>query len=176
MRPRVDDGAVPLTDALVAGCVAPTLATFGWLAVGALGAPRPTWLALAGRGRGGLLQPVLVHGCALTACWIGGALSAEAYTEERYLGDAALPTTLRAGAFASGLLIVATQLRLAASFGVDPLEVLAAPDLAAPSAMDLAKGQAAVEIAVDIFVEASALLFWRLQRAKEPPRRPPASW
>lgn len=73
--PRIDDPFLPLSDALVAQIIAPTM-QIAFLA--SSGAARPSWLQpifskeqLLGNGSGSLLAPTLIHvSCRCTSLWI----------------------------------------------------------------------------------------------------------
>ena len=90
----------------------------------------------------------------------------KAFERENYANDAALSTTLRSGAVASGLLILATQLKLTAILGVYP--VLLTADLEPGSAEDLLLGNTQGELVVDLLAEAGAMTLWRTYRGGLP--------
>ena len=160
--PVIDDRGLPFTDALVAQIVGPALQVF-WLSL--VHAPSPTWLRpifdnALWQTRGSLLAPTLLHGAGLACCWVAGALAAQAYerkaidpTVEGY--GTVIWRLAQAGAFASGLLILATQLDLLTEFGrwVQPGE---------SEAIDLRLLSAAVEVLNDIIFEAGAITSMRL--------------
>jgi hypothetical protein len=113
--------------------------------------------------RGSLLAPTLIHGAGLACCWIAGALAAQAYekraidpTVEGY--GSVISTILKAGAFASGTLILGTQLDLLLEFGryVQPGE---------SEEIDLRLLSATVEVLNDIIFEASTITTMRLSLA-----------
>lgn len=130
--PRIDDRGLPLADALVAQIVAPSFQIL-WLSLAR--APRPSWLApvvSTGQlfpGRGSLFAPTLIHGAGLASCWIAGALAGRAFETEAFdVSDEVCPgegfrygavisRTLQAGAFATGLLIMITQIDLFLEYG-----------------------------------------------------------
>lgn len=121
LSPKIDDRGLPLSDAFAAQIIGPSLQVF-WLV--SVSAPRPTWLnySVFEQFRGALLAPTLIHGAALSCCWLLGALMARAFEE-----DAVDPTIagygtifgriFQAGCFASGCLIFSTQLDLLSEFG-----------------------------------------------------------
>jgi hypothetical protein len=165
ISPVIDDRGLPVTDTLMAQIVAPSLQVF-WISL--VHAPRPTWLfsifqSQLWAAKGSLLAPTLIHGAGLACCWIAGALAAEAYqrkaidpTVEGY--GTVIFTIVKAGAFASGLLIVGTQLDLLLEFGrwVQPGE---SPEI------DLRLLTAIVELLNDIVFEASTIATMRLSLA-----------
>jgi hypothetical protein len=163
--PRIDDRGLPLSDAFVAQIIGPSLQVF-WLT--AVAAPRPTWLVpifdkAFFQFRGAFLVPTLVHGAGLACCWLLGVLVARGYEE-----DAIDPTIdgystvlwriFQAGCFATGCLILSTQIDLLLEYGryVQPGE---SPEI---DARILA---AEVEVLNDIFFEILALLPMRLYLA-----------
>lgn len=162
--PVIDDAGLPITDALMAQIVAPSLQVF-W--IGLVHGPSPTWLRPMVQSelfaRGSLLAPTLIHGAGLACCWIAGALAAQAYekraidpTVEGY--GSVISTILKAGAFASGTLILGTQLDLLLEFGryVQPGE---------SEEIDLRLLSATVEVLNDIIFEASTITTMRLSLA-----------
>eukprot|EP00793_Prasinoderma_coloniale_P007015 PRCOL_00001847-RA len=142
------------------------------LAIGtiALRLPLPMWLtpALGVPALKSLsyLPAIVSHGAQLAICWTAGALACKAFERENYANDAALSTTLRSGAVASGLLILATQLKLTAILGVYP--VLLTADLEPGSAEDLLLGNTQGELVVDLLAEAGAMTLWRTYRGGLP--------
>jgi len=173
LSPKIDDIGLPLADALVAQVVAPSFQIL-WISLAR--APRPTWLSPIFAAdqlfpkRGSLLAPTLVHGAGLASCWIAGALASRNYEKEafdisetdpddgifRY--SVVVSRTLQAGAFATGLLILSTQIDLFAEFGryVQPGE---------SDEIDFRLLTAIVELINDIFFEAVTLIGWRVYRA-----------
>lgn len=163
ISPKIADPFLPLNDALVAQVIAPSL-QIGWLALNH--APSPSWsqpifapsslYAL----KGSLIAPTLIHGAALTTCWLLGALAARAYEKEA--GE--MPTTLirvvQAGAFASGVLIMSTQVDLFWEFG-RWVQLGESPEI------DFRLQVAVVEMVNDIFFEALCLTSWRLFLANQ---------
>ena len=67
---------------------------------------------------------------------------------------------------ATGLLVLATQLKLSAVLGVYP--VLATYELEPGSAEDLLLGNTQGELVVDIIAEAGAMMLWRSYRGGLP--------
>jgi hypothetical protein len=168
-NPVLDDPSLPLTDVLMAQIVAPSLQVF-WIRL--LHSPSPSWLqpvftadTLYGSTRGSLLAPTLIHGAGLSCCWLLGALAAKAYerksfdptTEGGGYGEV-LVSIVKAGAFASGALIFATQLDLLLEYGrwVQPGE---SPEI------DVRLLSAIVELLNDIIFEAIVLTSMRLYLA-----------
>jgi hypothetical protein len=181
LDPVVDDPGLPLTDALVAQVVAPTL-QICWLTINA--APSPTWLAPIGRyfgeapelaPRGSLLAPALIHGAGLAVCWGLGALAARLYEREAFslspseggtrssssLGGFApiLAGLVRAGAFAVGVLVLSTQIDLLLEFGGRYVT------LGESDETDFRLLVAYVEIINDVFWEALVISTWRIAHA-----------
>jgi len=68
--PKIDDVGLIITDALVAGIIAPGIEIF--LTVGS-GSPLPHWVYPSS----GLITSVLVRGATLAACFVAGAFAAE---------------------------------------------------------------------------------------------------
>jgi len=171
LSPTIDDTGLPLSDALVAQIVAPSLQVF-WL--GLNHAPLPTWLQPISPQifptRGSLVAPTLIHGAGLASCWIAGALAGKAYEQDAYDLNApnggygtTVARVLKSGAFATGLLIVSTQLDLLLEFGrnVQPGE---------SEEIDLRLLVAIVEMINDIFFEAVSILLWRLYLTRQSSR------
>lgn len=166
ISPRIDDVGLPLADALVAQIVAPSFQVF-WLAVSR--SPLPTWLqpissSLWGTARGSLVAPTLIHGAGLACCWVAGALAAKAFESDAFnvSGGRGYSTVItriiKAGAFATGMLIFSTQVDLLFEFG-------RYVQLGESEDTDLRILTAAVEVVNDIFFEAVALSSWRIYRA-----------
>ena len=111
VNPKIDDPWLPLNEAGVAQIVAPSFEIF-WTILN--NAPYPSWATTNAvfATRGAFLAPTLIHGAALACCWLAGCLAAKAYEKEAYEGDlgTVIFSTIKAGAFASGLLILSTQL------------------------------------------------------------------
>jgi hypothetical protein len=160
--PVIDDPGLPLADTLVAQIVAPSLQVF-WLSL--VHAPSPTWLRpifdnSLWQARGSLVAPTLIHGAGLAFCWLAGALAAQAYQRNAYDPTVdgygtVLFRIAQAGAFATGLLILGTQIDLFAEFGryVQPGE---------SEEIDLRLLSAVVELINDIIFEASCITSSRL--------------
>lgn len=157
LSPKIDDPGLPLTDALVAQVVAPSLQIF-FLA--SIRAPSPTWLRpifenTLWQARGSLLAPALIHGAGLACCWIAGALASQAY-ENKAIDPTVegwgtvVGTVVKAGAFASGVLILSTQLDLLLEFG-------RWIQLGESQETDRRIITAFFEVASDIFFEATAI-------------------
>lgn len=167
LSPRIDDAGLPITDALLAQIVAPSLQIF-WLS--ANHAPLPTWLApnvgmlYNAPTQGAFLAPALIHGAGQAVCWIAGALAARGFESDAFdvSGGKGYGTVVKrivqAGSFATGLLIVGTQVDLLFEFGryVQPGE---------SEVVDLRLLQAIVELINDVVFEAAVLGSWRLYRA-----------
>jgi hypothetical protein len=150
-------------------------------------APNPTWLqpissyfggAPELAPRGSLLAPTLIHGAGLAVCWILGALAAKSFergaftlkdvggnskisrsvfdTLRRY--DTILIRLVQAGAFASGVLIISTQLDLL-------LEFKGYVQYGESEETDLRLLVATVEVINDIFWEALVISSWRIIHA-----------
>jgi len=173
LSPKIDDPGLPLTDVLVAQIIGPSL-EIAWLSLNH--APSPSWLrpifqtSALYTSRGSLLAPALIHGAALATCWIIGALAAKTYELEAIVPNekngygTILWRVCQAGAFASGLLILATQLDLLSEFG-------RWVQLGESEETDFRLLLAAVELINDIFFEAITLITWRLFLASQS-RRP----
>eukprot|EP00584_Thalassiosira_punctigera_P000966 CAMPEP_0172538544 /NCGR_PEP_ID=MMETSP1067-20121228/9915_1 /TAXON_ID=265564 ORGANISM="Thalassiosira punctigera, Strain Tpunct2005C2" /NCGR_SAMPLE_ID=MMETSP1067 /ASSEMBLY_ACC=CAM_ASM_000444 /LENGTH=319 /DNA_ID=CAMNT_0013324061 /DNA_START=116 /DNA_END=1075 /DNA_ORIENTATION=- len=134
--------------------------------------------------RGSLLAPTLIHGAGLAVCWIAGALAARMYERESFtvkgeigegnslsrrrsaagaldvIGryDTVLLRLFQAGAFASGMLIVSTQLDLLAEFG-------GYVQYGESDETDFRLLVATVEVINDIFWEALVIGSWRIIHA-----------
>jgi hypothetical protein len=182
--PVIDDPALPLSDALVAQVIGPSV-QIAWLSL--QHAPQPTWLKpifdtdLLYTERGSMVAPALIHGAALATCWVVGALAAKAY-ERRSIspllrksrvsneaGDSSWDYTLvraailRGGAFATGLLILATQIDLLFEFG-------RWVQLGESEDTDFRLLVAIVELVNDVFFEAVTIASWRLYLANQAER------
>jgi hypothetical protein len=180
--PIIDDPGLPLTDALLAQIVAPTLEVY-WLLLNK--APSPTWLAPIGRyfgeapelaPRGSLLAPALIHGAGLAVCWGAGALAARMYEKDAFtlsnsnegssndnsiIGEYApiLSKLVQAGAFSIGILIVSTQIDLLLEFHGRFVQ------LGESDEIDFRLLVAVVEVINDVFWEALVLCTWRIVHA-----------
>ena len=125
VSPRVDDPGLPYADSLV--CISGSLFVASLAITGFL--PNPTWLqptsiVPAWRSLPYIL-PALSHGAALAACWMLGAFSSAAFEREAFMGTwrEAVSRTWRGGAFATGILVLSTQIVTAATLtqrGIDP--------------------------------------------------------
>jgi hypothetical protein len=182
--PVIDDPALPLSDALVAQVIGPSVQV-AWLSL--QHAPQPTWLKpifntdLLYTARGSMVAPALIHGAALATCWVVGALAAKAYERQSIspvqrksrvsneAGDSSWDYTLvwaailRGGAFATGLLILATQIDLLLEFG-------RWVQLGESEDTDFRLLVAIVELVNDVFFEAVTITFWRLYLANQAER------
>lgn len=164
VNPRIDDPFMPLTEAGLVQIVAPTLQLF-WLV--SLDSPYPSWAQplydYTFAARGAFLAPTLIHGAALSCCWLLGCLAARAYelpnfrVKDNDYGRI-VSSTIQAGAFASGILILATQFDLYREFGAF-VQAGDSPET------DLRIYRALVEVINDIFFEFIVLLPWRLFRS-----------
>ena len=165
VAPRIDDIGLPIADAMVAQVVAPS---FQILAISLTRTPIPMWLRpgtdVLFPTRGSLLAPTLIHGAGLACCWVLGALAARAFESEAFdvsggrgYGEP-IARTLKAGAFATGMLILATQIDLQNEFG-------GYVQFGYSDATDIRIAQALDDVLKDIFFEASTLFGWRMYRA-----------
>jgi hypothetical protein len=160
--PKIEDPILPLTETGLVQIVAPTLQLF-WLRLNQ--SPFPSWAQplydYTFTPRGALLAPTLIHGAGLACAWLLGCLAAKAYEKEAYQGDilSVIATTLKAGAFACGMLILATQLDLYQEMG-------GYAQVGDSAETDLRIYRALVEVINDVFFEAVTLLTWRLFRSR----------
>ena len=165
VNPVVDDPGLPYADSLVV--VSATLL----LAIVSLstGAPRPSWLvALPGAPEWRALPyvlPAVAHGCQLAICWLLGAFAASAFEKGAYMDgwQEALRRCWRAGAFATGTLILCTQAKTYAVLSAAGLE----PVLGASFEGDVAMINSVNELVVDALTQATALTAFRLYRAAD---------
>lgn len=164
LRPEVADPGLPYADVLVVTCgtlfVASLVLLEGW--------PRPDWLVpiqipgfLGTRGLP-FVPPALAHASQLCACWLLGALSAEAFAADAFTSTflEAIRRTWRAGAFATGLLLFSTQIStyfMLSSEGLDPY-------LGASAEADLRLVGIANSVIVDVAVQAVGLTAFRIFR------------
>lgn len=161
-NPRIEDPMLPLTEAALTQIVAPMLQLF-WLRLNQ--STFPSWATPLGdytfAPRGALLAPTLVHGAALACAWLLGCLAARAFEKKAYEGGVGqvLKSTLRAGAFACGILILATQLDIYKDMG-GYVQIGDSPET------DLRIYRALVELSDDVFFEAVTLLVWRVLRSR----------
>jgi len=177
--PIIDDPGLPLTDILIAQIVAPTLQIY-WIVFNH--APTPSWLlpissyfgsAPELAPRGSFLAPALIHGAGLAVCWMLGALAAKGFERESFtlkgskraslfdnIGryDNVIKSTVKAGAFACGVLIFSTQIDLLLEFG-------RYVQFGESEEIDLRLLVAAVEVINDIVFEAVVITSWRLIHA-----------
>ena len=163
--PKIDDPALPLTEAGLAQIVAPAWQLF-WLTLNQSSYPswaQPLYDTTFFTPRGAFLAPTLIHGAGLACCWLLGCLAARGWETKSYEGTVqeVVVATIQAGAFACGMLILATQFDLYREFGGyvqvgDSVEV------------DLRIYRALVEVINDIFFEFVVLLSFRLWRRTVP--------
>ncbi|KAL7543412.1 hypothetical protein ACHAXR_013034 [Thalassiosira sp. AJA248-18] len=188
LSPQIDDPGLPLTDVLLAQIVAPTFQIYwlllnhapnpSWLQpIGSYFGEAPELAP-----RGSLLAPTLIHGAGLAVCWLAGALAAKMYEREAFslkeidssdgrmrrspmgvldeIGryDTILLRLVKAGAFASGILIFSTQLDLL-------LEFKRYVQYGESGETDLRLLVATVEVINDIFWSACVIGSWRLIHA-----------
>jgi hypothetical protein len=151
--PKIDDAGLPLSDALFAQIVAPTIEVF-WLTINH--SPFPTWLTPLTKQpgmlytvptQGSLLVPTLVHGAGLAVCWFLGALASKSYESDAFN----------------------VQVDLLLEFG-RYVQVGESPEI------DARLLKATVELINDIVFEALVLSSWRIYRASltnDPKNRPP---
>ncbi|CAB9509995.1 expressed unknown protein [Seminavis robusta] len=165
LSPKIDDPALPYSDVCVAQIIGPAMQVFY---VTLTRSPNPTWLKplfddTLWQYKGALLAPTLVHGAGLACCWMLGALMARAYEEEAIdptIGGygTVLWRIFQAGCFASGVLILSTQVDLLVEFG----RYVQLGESAEADARILA---AWVDVINDIFFEILALVPIRLYLA-----------
>jgi hypothetical protein len=160
--PKIEDPMLPLTEAGLTQIVAPTLQLF-WLRINQ--SPFPSWAIplydSTFTPRGALLAPTLVHGAALSCCWLLGCLAAKGYERDAYEGSISqvVFSTIRAGAFACGILILGTQFDLYQEMG-------GYVQVGDSAETDLRIYRALVEVINDIFFEAVTLIIWRIFRSR----------
>jgi hypothetical protein len=158
-NPQIDDPWLPLNEAGVAQVVAPTLQLFLLVAADS---PSPSWaLPLYDptfAARGAFLAPTLIHGAGLASCWLLGCLAAKGFEKEAYEGSygQVFASTVKAGAFACGILVLATQFGLYQDIG------FAQPGDSPET--DLRMYRTLVEVINDIFFEGITLLSYRMIR------------
>lgn len=164
LNPRLDDPFLPLTEAGLVQVVGPTLQLF-WLV--SLDSPYPSWAQpfydYTFAPQGAFLAPTLIHGAGLACCWLLGCLAARSYELPNFRaqdGDYSrvVSSTIQAGAFACGILILATQFDLYQELG-GFVQVGDSPE------SDVRIYRALVEVINDIFFEFIVLLPWRLFRS-----------
>eukprot|EP00980_Cylindrotheca_fusiformis_P001647 scaffold374_cov124-Cylindrotheca_fusiformis.AAC.6 len=162
-NPTIDDPWLPLTEAGIAQIVAPSLQLF-WLA--SVKSPFPTWATpffvsdWTAPARGSFLAPTLIHGAGLACCWLLGALASKGYEQQAFEGDfgTVFLSTAKAGAFAVGVLILATQFDLYTEMG-------GYVSVGESVETDARIYRAAGELINDCVFEAITLLSWRLYRS-----------
>ena len=153
VNPVVDDPGLPYADSLVV--VSATLLAIVSLSTGV----RPSWLvALPGAPEWRALPyvlPAVAHGCQLAICWLLGAFAASAFEKGAYTDgwQEALRRCWRAGAFATGTLILCTQAKTYAVLSAAGLE----PVLGASFEGDVAMINSVNELEVDALTQATAL-------------------
>lgn len=162
LSPRIDDRGLPIADALVAQIVAPSFQVF-WLGISK--SPLPSWLKVSlWAPRGSMIAPTLIHGAGLACCWVAGALASKSFESEAFDVSegrgygTVLSRTVQAGAFATGLLILSTQIDLLVEFG-------RWIQLGESEVTDRRLLVAASELLLDVGFEALTLTSWRLYRA-----------
>ena len=161
LQPRIDDPGLPYADSLVCLCGALFVASISIVGI----IPRPSWLfPLPGvpplRSLPYIL-PAVSHGAGLAGCWLLGALAANAFEKEAYMGTLGdtLSRTWRGGAFSVGVLLLCTQFDYSASLltqGVDPFE--------ASREADYRTLTTAFEVITDVSVQAVGLTAFRIYR------------
>ena len=124
-----------------------------------LAAALPEWRALP------YVLPAVAHGCQLAICWLLGAFAASAFEKGAYMDgwQEALRRCWRAGAFATGTLILCTQAKTYAVLSAAGLE----PVLGASFEGDVAMINSVNELVVDALTQATALTAFRLYRAAD---------
>mmetsp|Transcript_35934 Transcript_35934/g.43276 ORF Transcript_35934/g.43276 Transcript_35934/m.43276 type:complete len:264 (-) Transcript_35934:325-1116(-) len=165
LSPRLDDPGLPLADVLIAQVVGPFFQVL-WLILNR--APSPTWVNPISitlfPTKGSLLAPTLIHGAGLASCWIAGALAARGFESDAFDVSngkgygVVIERLIKGGAFATGILILSTQLDLLFEYGrwILPGE---------SDEVDVRLLSASVEVLNDIFFEAITLSSWRIYRA-----------
>lgn len=166
LQPRIDDPGLPPSDALVSVNGAVIVAVIARLGI----IPLPTWLKPLGApsplpfiGGGGLpyILPAVSHGSFLAACWVLGALASGAFESEAYMGTLreAISRTWKGGLFATGLLILSTQLYVSLQLvaqGIDPTD----PSMVSDEIIL----RTVFEVATDVTVQALVLTAFRVFR------------
>lgn len=176
IRPRFTPSAVssadrglPIADALVATSAQAVVAAVA-LATGT----RPSWLSTpfgpSWRGAAYVL-PAIAHGAKLASVWVCGALAARAYERRAFDGSLgeAVGRTLRGGCFATGLLILVTQIEVGHRFAEAGL---GDPVMNASREGDAIVNGAVSELVVDVVSEATAIVGWRVVRWNTSPTDP----
>jgi len=160
--PTVDDPGLPYADALTS--ISATLLVAG-LSLSGLIPPvtwlqpaewMPAWRALP------YIPPALIHGTQLATCWTLGALAANAYDRAAFCADlgTSLSRTWRAGAFATGMLLLGTQIHTYLELSAVGLE----PFLGASREVDVILINIANSVVIDVVAQASALTAFRIYR------------
>jgi hypothetical protein len=160
--PTVDDPGLPYADALTS--ISATLLVAG-LSLSGLIPPvtwlqpaewMPAWRALP------YIPPALVHGTQLATCWTLGALAANAYERAAFCADlgTSISRTLRAGAFATGMLLLGTQIHTYLELSAVGLE----PFLGASREVDVILINIANSVVIDVLAQASSLTAFRIYR------------
>ncbi len=164
LSPRIDDRGLPIADSLVvvSGTIGLAIFSLSGVVPG-----RPSWLVppplLSGLPRGlPYIPAALNHGAALAVCWLLGALAASAFEKEAFCGSLAdaLARTWKAGAFATGVLLLCTQFATYSTLsaaGIDPVDTSSA-------ALDLRLSSVASEVVADVAVQAVGLTAFRTFR------------
>jgi len=163
--PRIDDIGLLFSDVVTAQIFAPSFQIF-WLVCNQ--AALPSWLRPISRTlvttRGALVAPALIHGANLAVCWVLGALAAKGFESEAFdiskgkgYGTV-LVRIFQAGAFATGLLILAMQVDLFIEFG-------RTVHWGESEDIDFRLRLAVVELINDVFFEALTLTSWRVYHA-----------
>jgi hypothetical protein len=175
--PVIDDPGLPLSDVLIAQVIGPSL-QIAWLSLQQ--GPLPTWLRpifdtdVLYTNQGSLVAPALIHGAALASCWIAGALAAKAYerksispvfetSNKEWDYSNVVLSILKGGAFATGLLILATQIDLLLEFG-------RYVQFGESDEVDFRILVASVEVTNDIIFEAVTVFTWRVLLAYQTER------
>jgi len=164
--PVVDDRGLPIADALV--CVSATIffSTF----ILAAGLPRPSWLVPAPwvpKWRSfQYLFPAVQHGSSLAMCWTLGAVAGQAYEKAAYndTRQEAFLRTVKSGAFATGVLIIANQILTYAIFAQNGLPPFPGETVEG----DLIFARIQTELIADIALQAVSLVAWRQARWSRP--------
>ena len=166
--PRIDDPGLPYADALVCICGSIFLASLGLTGI----LPQQTWLqplTIVPAWRGlPYIVPACSHGAGLAACWILGALAAEAFERGAYLGtwQEAFSRTWKGGAFAAGILLLSTQVSTFVALterGLDP----STAGLGIDPAADLEVIRRGFEATCDIAVQCVGLTAFRIYRWRD---------
>ena len=186
LSPRIDDPGLPFADAFV--CIGGALFIAQWaLSPGIppdVKIPPPSWLAPVAMPAGvdwrGIpyILPTLVHGSELAACFVLGALAANAYESAAFDGTLreAITRTWRAGAFATGVLLLSTQATTYLSLtsqGLDPYTVPSTAGIDAGARADAQILSTAFEVLCDVAVQGVQLTLFRAYRWRSRHQGPP---